>query len=113
LAKREETIHREGGTLSLSRGSEALKLLQRVRDEAHRFAITYHRLLRDRKTTASELDLIPGIGQIKKLSLLHHFGSVAMIRAAAAAELSDVRGINKHDVVAIREFFANRPEPKT
>jgi excinuclease ABC subunit C len=113
LAKREETIHREGGTLSLARGSEALKLLQRVRDEAHRFAITYHRLLRDRKTTASELDLIPGIGQIKKLSLLHHFGSVARIRGAAAAELGEVRGINKHDVVAIREFFANRPERKT
>jgi excinuclease ABC subunit C len=113
LAKREETIHREGGTLNLTRGSEALKLLQRVRDEAHRFAITYHRLLRDRKTTASELDLIPGIGQIKKLSLLHHFGSVARIRAADSAELSEVRGINKHDVVTIRVFFANRPEPES
>ena len=113
LAKREETIHREGGTLNLTRGSEALKLLQRVRDEAHRFAITYHRLLRDRKTTASELDLIPGIGRIKKLSLLHHFGSVVRIRAADSAELSEVRGINKHDVVAIRGFFANRPEPKS
>ncbi|MCK9996491.1 MAG: excinuclease ABC subunit UvrC [Candidatus Krumholzibacteria bacterium] len=113
LAKREETIHREGGTLNLARGSEALKLLQRVRDEAHRFAITYHRLLRDRKTTASELDLIPGIGQIKKLSLLHHFGSVVRIRAATGVELAEVRGVNKHDVVAIREFFANRPEPKS
>ena len=111
LAKREETIHREGGTLNLSHGSEALKLLQRVRDEAHRFAITYHRLLRDRSTTASELDLIPGIGRIKKLSLLHHFGSVARIRAAGPAELAEVRGINKHDLVAIREFFTNRPEP--
>ncbi len=111
LAKREETIHREGGTLSLSRNSDALKLLQRVRDEAHRFAITYHRLLRDRKTTASELDLIPGIGKIKKLSLLHHFGSVARIRTADAGMLGEVRGINRHDVVAIREFFANRSEP--
>ena len=83
LAKREETIHRETGTLNLPRNSEALKLLQRVRDEAHRFAITYHRLLRDKNTTASELDLIPGIGRIKKLSLLHHFGSVAQIREAA------------------------------
>ena len=111
LAKREETIHREGGTLNLSRSSEALKLLQRVRDEAHRFAITYHRLLRDKNTTASELDLIPGIGQIKKLSLLHHFGSVARIRVAGAEALAEVRGINRHDVVAIREFFANRSEP--
>ena len=112
LAKREETIHREGGTLNLSHSSEALKLLQRVRDEAHRFAITYHRLLRDKNTTASELDLIPGIGQIKKLSLLHHFGSVARIRDAGAEALAEVRGINRHDVVAIREFFANRSEPE-
>jgi excinuclease ABC subunit C len=110
LAKKEETIYREGGTLNLARGSEALKLLQRVRDEAHRFAITYHRLLRDKNTTASELDLIPGIGRIKKLSLLHHFGSVHRIRQAESAELAEVRGLNKHDVVAIREFFANRIE---
>jgi excinuclease ABC subunit C len=110
LAKKEETIYRETGTLNLSRNSEALKLLQRVRDEAHRFAITYHRLLRDKNTTASELDLIPGIGRIKKLSLLHHFGSVVRIREASADDLAEVRGINKHDVVAIREFFAGRPE---
>jgi len=109
LAKREETIHREGGTIQLSRRSEALKLLIRVRNEAHRFAITYHRLLRDRHTTRSELDLIPGIGRVKKLSLLHRFGSVAQIRLATAAALSDVHGINRHDVVAIQEYFAARP----
>ena len=108
LAKREETIHREGGTISLSRRSEALKLLQRVRDEAHRFAITYHRLLRDRRTTASELDNIPGIGPTKKLSLLHHFGSVERIRLASAEELAEVRGLTRHDLVAIREYFAAR-----
>ncbi len=108
LAKREETIHRENGTISLSRRSEALKLLQRVRDEAHRFAITYHRLLRDRKTTASELDLVPGIGRIKKLALLHRFGSVVQIRAASAAELGEVRGINRHDVATLLSFFAQR-----
>ena len=106
LAKREETIVRETGEIRLPRNSEALKLLQRLRDEAHRFAITYHRLLRDRGTTASELDLIPGIGQIKKLSLLHHFGSVAQIRLAGPEELAEVRLINRHDVVAIREYFA-------
>jgi len=111
LAKREETIHRENGTIQLSKRNEALKLLIRVRDEAHRFAITYHRLLRDRNTTRSELDLIPGIGRIKKLSLLHRFGSVAQIRLASAEELGEVHGINRHDVVAIQEFFAARPEP--
>lgn len=111
LAKREETIHREGGTISLPRRSEALKLLQRVRDEAHRFAITYHRLLRDRRTTASELDLVPGIGATKKLALLHHFGSLARVRAATAAELAEVRGLNRHDVATLLEFFARRDEP--
>ncbi len=106
LAKREETIYHETGTLQLSRNNEGLKLLQRVRNEAHRFAITYHRLLRDKLTTASELDLIPGIGQVKKLSLLHHFGSVEQIMAASRADLESVRGINQHDVVSILNFFA-------
>ncbi len=107
LAKREETIVRETGEIKLPRHSEALKLLQRLRDEAHRFAITYHRLLRDRSTLSSELDLIPGIGQTKKLSLLHHFGSVEQIRRAGPEELAQVRLINRHDVLAIRSFFEN------
>jgi excinuclease ABC subunit C len=107
LAKREETIVRETGEIKLPRHSEALKLLQRLRDEAHRFAITYHRLLRDRNTLGSELDLIPGIGQVKKLSLLHHFGSVARIKEATPEQLAEVRLINRHDVVAIRSFFEN------
>jgi excinuclease ABC subunit C len=108
LAKREETIVREDGELKLSRRSEALKLLQRVRDEAHRFAITYHRLLRDQRTTASELDLIPGIGRVKKLSLLHRFGSVQAIAAASAEELASVRGIGAHDAAVILAFFEER-----
>jgi excinuclease ABC subunit C len=107
LAKREETIHREHGQppLQLSRSSAALKLLQQVRDEAHRFAITYHRLLRDQRTTASILDQIPGIGRIKKLSLLHHFGSVTAIRQATGEELGQVRGLNRRDVASILTFF--------
>jgi excinuclease ABC subunit C len=106
LAKREELIVREGGPpLRLSRGSGALQLLQRVRDEAHRFAITYHRLLRDQRTTASALDAIPGIGKVKKLSLLHHFGSVEAIRRAGGDELGRVRGLTRRDVAAILSFF--------
>ena len=104
----EETVYKEKRTIDLPRGCEAQRLLQRVRDEAHRFAITYHRLLRDKKTTDSERDLIPGIGRIKKLSLLHHFGSVVRVRAASPEDLAQVRGINQHDVVAIREFFEAR-----
>lgn len=112
LAKREETIVREDGELRLPRSSEALKLLQRLRDEAHRFAITYHRLLRDQRTTASELDLIPGIGQVKKLSLLHHFGSVARIREATAEQLAAVRGLNRHDVANVLNYFQASASPE-
>ncbi len=110
LAKREELVHVEGGgpPVRLPRGGEALRLLQRVRDEAHRFAISYHRLLRDQRTTASVLDAIPGIGRVKKLSLLHRFGSVAEIARADAAQLRQVRGLNRHDVQAILGFFAAR-----
>jgi len=108
LAKREETIVRETGEVKLSRKSPALKLLQRVRDEAHRFAITYHRLLRDQRTTASELDLIPGIGRVKKLSLLHHFGSVKAIRNATPEALTEVRGLNRHDAANILSYFVEQ-----
>ena len=108
LAKREEKIVREDGPLALPRTSEALKLLQRVRNEAHRFAITYHRLLRDQRTQASALDAIPGIGRVKKLSLLHHFGSVAQIRRASAEQLAEVRGNGRRDVASILSHFERR-----
>ena len=108
LAKREEVIHREHGQppVRLPRTSPALQLLQRVRDEAHRFAITYHRLLRARGVEDSILDRIPGIGRVKKLTLLHHFDSVDHIRRAGAEELAAVRGIHAGDVERIIAFFA-------
>ena len=108
LAKREEEIHRERGLppVRLPRTSPALQLLQQVRDEAHRFAITYHRLLRDQKTTNSAIDLIPGIGRVKKLALLHHFPSVDAIRVASGAELCEVRGVGPADAERIIAFFA-------
>jgi excinuclease ABC subunit C len=109
LAKREEIIVREAGELKLPRRSPALMLLQRVRDEAHRFAITYHRLLRDQRMSASELDLIPGIGRVKKLALLHRFGSVAGVRAATAAQLAEVRGLSRQDVARIMNVLAEQP----
>jgi len=108
LAKREEIIHREHGLppVRLPRTSPALQLLQRVRDEAHRFAITYHRLLRARGVEDSILDRIPGIGRVKKLTLLHHFDSINHIRCASAEELAAVRGIHASDVERIVAFFA-------
>ncbi len=75
--------------------SPGLKLLQRIRDEAHRYASTYHRHLRDQRTARSVLDEIPGIGPRRKRELLRRFGSVAGIRRASAEELAAVPGISR------------------
>ena len=77
--------------------SENLKnLITRFQDEVHDTAISYHRKLRDQKTTKSELDDIEGIGEVKKLALLKHFGSVEKIRNATIEELMEVKGINEN-----------------
>jgi excinuclease ABC subunit C len=78
----------------LRRNSNALFLLQRVRDEAHRFAVTYHRLLRSKDRLRSALDTIPGVGVERRRRLLKAFGSVKRIRTAAAADLAAVSGIS-------------------
>jgi excinuclease ABC subunit C len=92
LAKRFEEVYVPGESepIRIARGSEALYLLQHVRDEAHRFAITYHRTLRSRKTTQSALDRIPGIGPTRKRQLLRAFGSVRRILQASEEELATV-----------------------
>ena len=77
----------------LPRNSEGLFLMQRLRDEAHRFAITYHRSKRAKAMTSSVLDDIPGLGEAKRTALLRHFGSVKKARAASVEELCEVRGI--------------------
>jgi excinuclease ABC subunit C len=95
-------------TVRLPRSSAALRLLQRIRDEAHRFAITYHRNLRDKETLQSVLDEIPGIGAVKRRSLLAHFGSAEAVRQAPAEELVRVPGIGRADAQRIVEFFLGR-----
>ena len=97
LAKRFEELHRpEGGPpVRLPRGSEALYLVQRVRDEAHRFAITYQRSRRLRSVTSSALDEIPGIGPRRRAALLERFGSVAALTRASEAELAEVPGLSR------------------
>ncbi|AZU00879.1 excinuclease ABC subunit UvrC [Brevibacterium linens] len=77
----------------LPRNSEGLFLMQRLRDEAHRFAITYHRSKRAKAMTSSVLDEIPGLGESKRTALLRHFGSVKKVRAATAEEICEVKGI--------------------
>jgi excinuclease ABC subunit C len=88
LAKREELIVREGADdLQLPRRSAALRALQRLRDEAHRFGLTYHRGLRRKSRIASALDAVPGVGPARRAALLKAFGSVAALRAADAAAI--------------------------
>jgi excinuclease ABC subunit C len=89
LAKREEIVIREHlGPLRLPRRSPALRALQRLRDEAHRFGLTYHRGLRRRARIASELDEVPGVGPARRAALLKEFGSVAALREASAEEIA-------------------------
>ena len=95
LAKRLEEVWVPGRDFPviLPRTSEGLYLLQRVRDEAHRFAITFHRQRRSKAMTSSALDGIPGLGEAKRKALLRHFGSVKKVRAASVDELQAVSGI--------------------
>ena len=95
LAKRLEEVWIDGDDFPviLPRTSEGLYLLQRVRDEAHRFAISFHRQRRSKSMTVSALDDIPGLGSVKRKALLKKFGSVKKIRAATTVELMQVEGI--------------------
>jgi excinuclease ABC subunit C len=97
LAKQQEEIFfpHKSHSLRLPRHSQGLYLVQRIRDEAHRFAITAHRKRRSKQGMASILDSIPGIGPTRRKNLLKHFGSVDMIRSASFEELTSVPGITQ------------------
>jgi len=97
LAKREEEIFfpNKSDSLMLPRHSQALYLVQRIRDEAHRFGITAHRKRRTKIGMASQLDSIPGIGPARRKALLKHFGDVDKIRSATPEELTAVPGITQ------------------
>ena len=91
IAKREEIIYvlgQEGEPVVLDRFSPILHLIQTIRDEAHRFAVTFHRTRRNARTLTSELDQIPGIGEITVRKLLREFGSSALVRQAAEEDLA-------------------------
>ncbi|WP_280449478.1 excinuclease ABC subunit UvrC [Nocardia brasiliensis] len=95
LAKRLEEVWVPGESdpVIMPRNSEALFLLQRVRDEAHRFAITFHRSKRSRRMTASALDSVPGLGAARRTALVTHFGSVAKLKEATVEQITEVPGI--------------------
>ncbi|MBI1802719.1 MAG: excinuclease ABC subunit UvrC [Chloroflexi bacterium] len=97
LAKQAEEIFRPGqlSSIRLPRDAHALQLLQRVRDEAHRFGLTFHRSLREKRSLASQLDEIKGIGPKRRQALLKTFGSVEAIRNASVEEIERVDGMSK------------------
>ncbi|MBQ3316300.1 MAG: excinuclease ABC subunit UvrC [Kiritimatiellae bacterium] len=111
LAERQEEIVLDDGreNILLPRDSEALFVLTRLRDEAHRFAITYHRSLRDRAIRESALDEVPGIGAAKKAKLLKRFGSVRGIARASADEVSACAGVGRSVAEAVLAAAGSRP----
>ncbi len=95
LAKREEEVFVPGRAeaIALERGSAGLQLLQRIRDEAHRFALEFHRTRREARAKESILDALPGVGPVRKRALIHHFGSPERLLAASRDELEGVPGV--------------------
>jgi len=108
LAKRLEEVWLPGqdDPVILPRSSEGLYLLQRVRDEAHRFAITHHRSRRSKSMLESSLDAVPGLGDVRRKAVMKHFGSFKKLRAATAEEVAEVPGIGPTIAAAIVEVVA-------
>jgi excinuclease ABC subunit C len=108
LAKRLEEVWLPGraAPVILPRTSESLYLLQRVRDEAHRFAITYHRQKRSRSMAQSALDGVPGLGELRRKAILRTFGSVKRLRAASVEEIAQVPGVGRRTAEAVHAALA-------
>ena len=115
LAKRFEEVYRPGESepIRIPRDSEALYLLQQVRDEAHRFAITYHRTLRDKKMTTSVLDEVPGLGPTRRTRLLKEFGSVKKLREQDPETLKALRWLPDAVAVDLYPRLHGEPLPST
>jgi excinuclease UvrABC nuclease subunit len=107
IAKQHEEIFLPGRPQSilLPPGSQALFLVQRIRDEAHRFANTYHQSLRGKRSLESSLDQVPGIGARRKKDLLRNFGTVSAIRRASLEEVAAVPGIGLKTATAIKDHL--------
>ncbi|MCY3624946.1 MAG: excinuclease ABC subunit UvrC [Candidatus Dadabacteria bacterium] len=98
-------LHGKGEPCDFSSNKKGVYFLMRVRDEAHRFAVTYHRELRKGKALTSQMDGVPGIGKKRKLLLLNHFGSVEKIKGATAEELASIKGMTKQAARNVKEFL--------
>jgi excinuclease ABC subunit C len=112
LAKRLEEVYLPGQPepLQIPRGSEALFVLQHLRDEAHRFAVTYHRAKRAKRALRSPLDDIPGVGPSRKKALLKRFGSLARLRTASVEEIEATPGVGRGLARTVYEHL-HRLEP--
>jgi excinuclease ABC subunit C len=96
----------------LPRTSEGLYLLQRLRDEAHRFAITHHRVRRSKSMVESLLDQVPGLGEVRRKALISYFGSLKKLRAATVDEIAAVPGFGPKTALAIKEALQQAPQPE-
>jgi excinuclease ABC subunit C len=107
LAKEQEELFRpnQSEPIRLPLDSEALFLVQRIRDEAHRFAITFHRVVRKKHAFSSVLDGISGLGPMRRRALLRQFGSIDNIRNASVEQLMEIKGITRAVAVAIKEIL--------
>jgi excinuclease ABC subunit C len=105
LAKQNEELYLPGRSrpVILARRSQGLYLVQRIRDEAHRFAITAHRRRRTKLGLASRLEAVPGVGPARRQSLLKHFGTIEAIRQAELGELMSVPGITEQIAAALKD----------
>jgi excinuclease ABC subunit C len=108
IAKRLEELYYPGDQypISLDKKSESLKLIQQLRDEAHRFGITFHRKKRDKGTLNTELELIVGIGKTTSDKLLTHFKSVKKIKEASKTDLAEI--LNKKQIISLLEYFIKK-----
>jgi excinuclease ABC subunit C len=114
LAKQQEEVYQGDSRepLLLDQTSPALHVLQKIRDEAHRFAITYHKKLRTQRTIQSTLDAIPGVGPTIRTSLLKTLGSARRVRESSVAELAAVPKVTPRMAQKIYEHFHPTPEPE-
>jgi excinuclease ABC subunit C len=113
LAKRLEEVYVPDSPepLRIARGSEALFVLQHIRDEAHRFAVRYHRERRAKRAIESPLDDVPGVGPARKRALMRRFGSLAKLRAATPDELAETPGIGPELAAAVAAHLAAPSSP--
>jgi excinuclease ABC subunit C len=109
VAKKPDRAFLTGGSvIDLGDRNRSSLLLKRLRDEAHRFVISFHRKLRDKRLTESVLEKVPGVGRARRLDLLRHFASIEKIRSASVEELSEVKGINSVTAAAIFNYLKGR-----